>query len=133
MISSDIDRLFREAVQGAGWSRSLSASEVAAEWERFVVACESGYDENIYEYNNDLSIRDLIEVLLNDADLDLRSRLDWWVEKVQTVDRRFRQLLRSRDADSAGAWWRDRPLLFAGPELAADFEQHYGGSVEIRQ
>ncbi len=31
------------------------------DWQRFVTAVERGYDDSIYEYTNDLSVRDRLE------------------------------------------------------------------------
>jgi hypothetical protein len=45
--------------------RSVSLQQLTADWDRFVSHVEEGYSDSIYEYTNDLSIRDLLEKLIN--------------------------------------------------------------------
>ncbi|MGH2707806.1 MAG: hypothetical protein ACRDJK_05885, partial [Actinomycetota bacterium] len=62
-----IDRHFIERFQeilGSWGGRSLTLNEAIEEWKHLVEQCEVGYDWGIYEFENDLAIRDLLEDVL---------------------------------------------------------------------
>jgi hypothetical protein len=52
-----------------------------------------GYDDNIYDYDNDLFVRDLIEALLHDDRLRDVEPMRGFRERVGQIDTRFRALL----------------------------------------
>ena len=57
-------------------ARLLDGSSLDAllrEWRAFVTQVERGYDDSIYEYTNDLSVRDRLERLLAGAGPSLRT------------------------------------------------------------
>jgi hypothetical protein len=88
-------------------------------WSHFVTQVERGYDDSIYEYTNDLSVRDRLEQLTQGAELERR---------VAEVDRRFETATEERARPlgvfkeaSAPWWWRRVPRRLVG-ELAEDLE-----------
>jgi hypothetical protein len=121
---------FREVV-GAAWRRTLNPGAVVDTWRSLVELCERGYDDNIYEYDNDLAIRDLIEKLLTDSRLSAFPESQWFRAEIGPIDDRFRALLQAEPLDSARPWWRGRIPRRAGAELAEDFRDVYGRSVEV--
>ena len=94
-------------------------------WSGFVTQVERGYDDSIYEYTNDLSVRDRLERLATRAGPGLRATLE---AALAADDRRFeaateeaaRPLGEFGDADPPW-WWRRVPLRRVG-ELAEDLE-----------
>ena len=55
---------FSRAVAEFRWRTDLGPADAVEQWREFVDACTSGYASSIYEYENDRSIRDLIQYAL---------------------------------------------------------------------
>lgn len=104
-------------------------------WKQFVEWCEHGYGWSVYEYENELAVRDLIESLFHQKRLVNTTQMEWFRERVGEVDSRFRALLSSGPVvkTAAAPWWRERVPPYAGSELATDFESQYGVVVDIRE
>ena len=90
------------------------------DWQRFVTAVERGYDDSIYEYTNDLSVRDRLERVVAGASPGLRAQLE---QALAADDAASRRPPRRPSARSARAyttwWWRRVPRRRVG-ELADD-------------
>ncbi len=90
-------------------------------WSDFVTAVERGYDDSIYEYTNDLSVRDRLERVAAGAGPGLRAKLD---AALAADDRRFtaatEEAARPLGADSS-SWWGRVPRRRVG-ELAEDLK-----------
>ena len=90
-------------------------------WSDFVTAVERGYDDSIYEYTNDLSVRDHLERVVAGAGPGLRAKLD---AALAADDRRFtaatEEAARPLGADSS-SWWGRVPRRRVG-ELAEDLK-----------
>jgi len=89
-------------------------------WSRFVTAVERGYDDSIYEYTNDLSVRDRLERVIACASPGLRAQLEG---VLAAEDKRFEaateEAARPLGVAYTGWWWRRVPLRRVG-ELAQD-------------
>ncbi len=44
-------------------------------WERFILIIKEGYDDSIYEYENDLSSRDLLQRIIDESTNPLHDKL----------------------------------------------------------
>jgi hypothetical protein len=101
--------------------REDSLDAMLGRWRAFVTAVERGYDDSIYEYTNDLSVRDRLERVASGAGPALRAKLE---SALAEDDRRFEAATEEADRPlgaSGGAWWRRVPRRRVG-ELAADLE-----------
>jgi hypothetical protein len=89
-------------------------------WRAFVTQVERGYDDSIYEYTNDLSVRDRLERLLAGAGPSLRAAL---AEAVAGDDARFEAAtepaVRPLRETAPPPWWCRVPRRRVG-ELAQD-------------
>jgi hypothetical protein len=87
-------------------------------WSSFVTAVERGYDDSIYEYTNDLSVRDLLERLVTSAGPGLRAKLE---RALGEDDRRFTAATEETTRSLGGStwWWQRVPSRRVG-ELADD-------------
>jgi hypothetical protein len=95
------------------------------DWSRFVTEVERGYRDSIYEYENDLSVRDLLERVVTAASPGLRAKLE---RAVADDDRRFRAATEETDRPLRALgdppwWWRRVPTRLVG-ELADDLESY---------
>ncbi|HLL67055.1 MAG TPA: hypothetical protein VK453_15330 [Micromonosporaceae bacterium] len=126
--------LFREAAATSS-NRSWLPGDLIEAWDQFVTFCADGYHDNIYEYTNDLHVRDTIEAVLRNEPLRERSEMVWFQEQVEQVDIRFRALLQEHQlvGPPERPWWRRHPPKYAGAELAADYLADHGVHVEVRE
>ena len=92
------------------------------DWSRLVTQVERGYDDSIYEYENDLSVRDRLERLVAGASPGLRVQLE---RALAADDGRFTAATEETERPLSsiwpGWWWRRVPLRRVG-ELAEDLE-----------
>jgi hypothetical protein len=106
------------------WGRSASFNDMLSRWQAFVTAVEKGYEDSIYEYTNDLSVRDRLEALLSAAPPSLRLKLE---STISPYDRRFTEATdqAARSLSEAGgevaSWWHRVPVRRVG-ELATDLQ-----------
>jgi len=84
----------------------LSVNYLLQKWEDFVAQVEKGYEGSIYEYTNDLSIRDVLEDILLKAPLSLHDKL---IQRVQPWDDRLHETTRKTSVPLAPAVPQDAP------------------------
>jgi hypothetical protein len=120
---AELARLLAELAERSGRQDSLDA--MLRRWGDFVARVERGYDDSIYEYTDDLSVRDRLERVAQGAGAGLRAKLE---RRLAGDDRRFEaaseegaRALGEFGDTSAPWWWRRLPLRRAG-ELAEDLE-----------
>jgi hypothetical protein len=97
------------------------------EWREFVSECEAGYGWNVYEYHNDLSVRDRLETCLPEMEAADAAQ-------VAEIDGRFRALLQPgvQVGPEDGPWWHRGVLRYAGPDMAAELKDWFQVDVEVR-
>lgn len=99
-------------------------------WEKFVSDVEDGYNESIYEYTNDLSVRDLLQVVIEKSPLELRDKL---IRAIQISDERFNKVTEESkhsfllDKKMSQEWWWFRIPVNPGSELKKDL--HVDGFI----
>lgn len=127
LSSEDIQMLepiLAELSQRSGRKQTLD--RLLSRWERFVSKVEMGYRLSIYDYTNDLSIRDFLQVILNDCPTDIHSRLHEWIESwdnrlILVTKQVEKPLLPPLGEEGLGWWWFQIPL-HPGDELKKDLE-----------
>ena len=106
----ELARLLAELAARTGREDSLDA--MLGRWSAFVATVERGYDDSIYEYTNDLSVRDRLEGVTGGAGPALRAKLHGALAE---DDRRFTTATQEAGralgefADGAPSWWRRVP------------------------
>jgi hypothetical protein len=127
----ELARLLAELAERSGREDSLGA--LLRRWRDFVTGVERGYDDSIYEYTNDLSVRDRLERVVQGAGLALRAKLEGAIAE---GDRRFEAATEesARPLGEFGEasppwWWRRVPRRRTG-ELEEDLESlgYVGGT-----
>ena len=118
----ELARLLAELAERTGREDSLDA--MLGRWSAFVTTVERGYEDSIYEYTNDLSVRDRLEGVAAGAGAALRAKLHGALAE---DDRRFAAATQEADralgefADGGPSWWRRVPRRRVG-ELAEDLD-----------
>lgn len=96
-------------------------------WFWFVEVVEQGYDDSIYEYTNDLSVRDLLKSVSDACPLPLRNRLtdtlDAWDDRFLKATAALQKPLMQRKGDEQPGWWRVRVPVRLGTELEKDLKE----------
>jgi hypothetical protein len=131
-MSADLDltqdereELARLLAELAGRTRREdSLGAMLGRWSAFVTTVERGYEDSIYEYTNDLSVRDRLEGVAAGAGPALQAKLHG---ALADDDRRFAAATEEADralgefAEAAPSWWRRVPRRRVG-ELADDLD-----------
>lgn len=133
-LRRDIDDEIAQIQLGSGWREPLSLAQMEAAWVAFVDACEGGYSWSLYEFDNDVSIRDRIELVLSHEGLRGLESIQNFRERVSVEDGRLRRLFRAetRFGADASPWWKNGILKAGGREYVRDVLSRYGLEVEVR-
>ena len=79
---------------------------------------EAGYDDTIYDWQNDLDSRKVIQQAIDALPEDLGQRL---ADRVRPWDERFQAATRpAKQPYWSGGWWAERVPTRLGPILRAD-------------
>lgn len=107
-------------------------SDLVRIWEGFVEECEKGYQWDVSEYNNEIRVRDDLDLLLRAPSLQKCSELAELRSVVDPIDGRFRALLQDgvRPYDDE-TWYRAGVLRYAGQAYAEYFRSVHGIDVEV--
>lgn len=120
-LTHDEASLLRELVADlagrAGFHESFDS--LLKRWSHFVVRVERGYYDNIYDYTNDLSGRDLLEEIAAAVPLSLRDKLEpvirSWDDRFCAATIPVEQPLLPDAGTSRPAWWWFRiPVVLTG-------------------
>lgn len=126
MTTADFVAAFEDAVAQRRRRGPYTPTGILGVWEQLVEVVEAGYEDNVYEYDNDLAIRDLIEQLLQLPVLAEFSESGWFREGVAALDDRMRSELTTEPIRLPGRqWWRSHLPVKAGVELADDLKRIY--------
>ncbi|HEY7447125.1 MAG TPA: hypothetical protein VH702_03195 [Vicinamibacterales bacterium] len=111
------------AERSTGSAPGLSVAQLIERWERFVHEIARGYEFTIYDYTNDLALRDIIQILLQ-LGPSIAGKL---TPRVTLLDDLFREStveitrpIRRVGDVSTITWWYRRVPKRAGEDLLAD-------------
>jgi hypothetical protein len=116
--------------QQRGWRSDVSANDLLKKWELFVEICRRGYGDNIYEYQNDLSVRTMIEAILAAPEMQEYPELREYRQNVEKVDKLFRNLLHpTYNFPNREYWWERGVVKYADQDLVNDLREQYGFEI----
>ena len=118
---------FEELLGASGWRTICSPGALVEQWRNFVNDCTVGYVDNIYEYENDRSVRDVLARTLLDPSLNRFEAAHVHRAEIDSIDRVFRELCRTdvEMSDASRPWWHRCVPRTAGGELADDLARLY--------
>ena len=108
-------------------AKEYNLSVLLSEWTSFVSQCEQGYQFDISEYDNDVSIRDKIEEVINNEELYSPQDVQRFADAVHMLDEQLRALFIDNvyRPFTSGTWWEASILKFAGQEYSEDMLNLY--------
>ena len=103
---------------------TLTLSGLLQRWQDFVLQVEQGYQDSIYEYTNDLSVRDLLEEVLKECPQTLRKDLmpliRPWDARFDNATKKTKQPVLPHIGQESLSWWWFRVPERLGKELKED-------------
>ena len=102
-----VDSLIAEVAAERGWFRLRSADDFIEAWQSFVTECARGYSMSSYEFENDRSVRGMIEELLGDERIARIRQYAEFRRSIDATDTRYRALLQAdiHVARPDAPWW----------------------------
>jgi hypothetical protein len=116
-------------LRARGWRKAFSLDEMLGAYEQIIGQVEKGYDDNIYEYTNDLGCRNwlalawplLTENVRQSRAADLGALDDRF--RSATADDGGRSRFREVESIAPGWWWWRRVPVKVRGEFAADLAE----------
>jgi len=108
-IDRILDNLSSMAMHGKKWS----LEGLTADWRQFVSEVESGYQLTIYDYTNDLAIRDLLENLLKELPSSIGKKIESYLLPVDQLFRSTTTKINKPlldDGTDQNWWWYQIPI-----------------------
>ena len=116
-----------------GWQGIRSPALLVEMWEQFVEVCEEGYAWGLVEFDEDVFVREALEVLLVDETLNRFPEFDEVVHAIRYLDGRLRKVILTGVERSDGRfWWQRLVLSYACSAYADGIADRYGFAVEAR-
>ncbi|MFF8716355.1 hypothetical protein ACF07T_33700 [Streptomyces sp. NPDC015184] len=127
------DARFQEVAQVQGWSRPPLPAAALAMWEGFVTECRIGYEFDLSEYLNDLSVRDLLAAALADVEIGRMGECEWLARETHRIDSLFRGLLANGPVVrvDCNKWWNRSLPGYGAEEFVSDVQERRGVSLRI--
>lgn len=122
----------RQSRRLAELGTSDTGSSLLDMWSAFIGECREGYRWDYSEYLNELAVRDSLGVLERDPALEAYPEHATFLENLQRLDARFREVLNpNREVGSSSEpWWRRGVLKRSSQEYAEYVRSVYAIDVE---
>lgn len=127
----NLNELFSAVVAPRGLRGTWSIWQFLDAWATFVDEVLAGYTGDLYEYENELGLRDDLQRALTDE--RVLAHPDWptAAEQIARSDTRLEAYLaRGPEVRPDSEWWRRRLPPFAGDELIQDASRLFGVEIE---
>ena len=131
-VENFADRVVK-ILSAVGFRRIVSPNDLVDAWAAFVSECEDGYGWDIYEYRNELALRDAIADLLDSEELARYAEFGGFQARTAQLDERFKAVLAGGpDVLGEGSpWWRRRIPGRAGAEFVQDAKAQFGVELQV--
>jgi len=113
-------------LRSSEWSGPRSPFKLLDIWQSFADSLNHGYQMSIYEYDNDLSVRDAIDLILKTENLKQYPEYESFQSSVEDIDRKFKSMLSDKQfRTDKTLWWQRGILMNRSGEYAADVTELY--------
>lgn len=128
----DFGESFNAAVEPRGRRSSWPPVRFVEAWRSLVDEVAIGYAGDLYEYENELAVRDALEVALKSVDPNAFPEWAELQKEIVEIDDALLELLRGgHEVRPDAVWWRARLPERAGAEFAADAARLFGVQVRV--
>lgn len=120
----------KSLLETEGWNEVRPPFDLLDIWEGVVSDMETGYNFNIYEYDNDVSVRGAIELILETEGLKKYPEYEEFRQRAASIDERFKNLFSDEfSRNDRLVWWESGILTNAGSEYSKDIRDLYGFKI----
>ncbi|MFF0087202.1 hypothetical protein ACFYR1_47280 [Streptomyces canus] len=132
LANNDFTERFHDIARDSGWHVPTRPAQVLGAWEAFVTTCMGGYEFDLSEYLNDLSIRQFIQLVLDDSEAKRTEMYKLFAERIRRIDDRFCKLVSEGPLirPRSDLWWDQRIPPYGAADFVEDARERY--SVELR-
>lgn len=123
---------FRRIARETGWAVAMLPGQALRSWEAMVDECADGYDLDVSEYLNDLSVRSLLQRVTDDPKVRSLPEFSWFAAELAGIDERFRAVLADGPLIRPGdhQWWHRSLPAVGRTDFVRDVKERY--RVELR-
>lgn len=107
----------------------LMPGDLIEKWDEFVEQCEEGYQLSLYDYDNEITIRDDIHDIISSKILQEFKEYKIFIEQVDFIDRRFKEVSIECDNIPGQTWWKRRILKYAGDQYVENVKAEWNMDV----
>lgn len=125
------DEAARDVLERAGY-KPRTPDELINWWDNLIKQCEDGYEWTIYEFDDEMAVRDYVSLVLRDESLQPMPEYVEFKHSIDELDNRFRAMLQEgvKRPFKRDDWWRTGVLRYAGSDYCEDMESRYSISVD---
>jgi len=124
-MTPEFDEAFRKICIVCGYKPPISAHKAVEFWKIFIDECQNGYGWTVFEYFDEIGIRDLIEKALNDPNIKLINGFLDFRGLVYTLDKRFAEVTLADDFFESENWWNRKLPKFGIRDFITSLKQTY--------
>lgn len=124
---------FQRVARARGWANPPLPGAALRSWEEVVKLCAEGYDFDVSEYLNDVSIRELLQHVIDDPVVQSLPEHSWFSAELSRVDEGFRALLLNGPVvrPNESRWWLRSLPARGQQEFVDDVRDRYGVDIEV--
>ncbi len=126
-----LDEAVQSVLDRHGYKRR-PLSKLVAMWKSLVDQCLEGYRWTIYEFDDEMSVREYIDSILDDPVVASFPEFEGFAQQIQVVDEIYRSVLQPgvRRPSPEDTWWSTGVLKYAGDEYRSDMLSSYSIAVD---
>ncbi|MFE4692551.1 hypothetical protein ACFRH6_21190 [Streptomyces sp. NPDC056749] len=116
---------FTQVAAAAGWKWSDDPGRSCEGWRSFVEECEEGYEMDYSEYLHDISVRDLLDLALNDDTMQHTAGFMEFSDSIRQSDFAFHRLIQDGPVirPEEARWWRRSLPPQGGEDFVKDVQE----------
>ncbi|MEU7584406.1 hypothetical protein AB0B50_43280 [Streptomyces sp. NPDC041068] len=129
----DLGSQFQRVARATGRANPPLPGAALRSWDEVVKLCTQGYDFDVCEYLNDLSIRELLQHVIDDPVVQSLPEYSWFSAELTRIDEAFRALLANGPLvrPNESRWWLRALPAQGQQEFVDDVRDRYGVDLDV--
>jgi hypothetical protein len=112
------------------FKKEYAPTQVIEVWRELVDACIEGYSYSVFDFSNDLFVRELVEFGLTEGNLSKYEEHQTFKQKIKEIDDDFLKIIRESTYPK-DQWWKDAILKYSGEKYSSDMSKFHGISIPV--